>query len=301
MKWTTLAILVGLAASGLVSRPAGAAPVYDFLHHLPLPGYGSFPVGPQGTPIDYDFPYQELDTEVNGVGFFTAVHAQVGTGFVAISDHTYNNFIGSNRQEVTGRFLFEVFFASPTSDPIEVVLNLEFSGTVAPPFSLLAGIYIGAGVGGSPPDIGSYFNNQQGPPQISGVLSTQTMDGAVHSVSSGRQLIPVNQPVLFSIRAVSSNPFSVHPFTPGIPPEESLISINRFGLATSGNVFDLFGPNAGAIVVSSSDANIVENIFNPVVASVPSASPVGLALALLATGMLGLSLRKPSRKRVRGV
>jgi len=279
-----LTVVAVLAASGLVSRPVGAAPIYQLDHFNDAAATVLIAtVGPQGTPINYIFPFQQVNDDG---GNFSEAAGQVGTGFVGLFNRTESGPHAPQGQEIDGTFMFDVFFASSGSDPIDVIMNMELAGTVAPNAGIYSRVEVRAGLVATPFG-GSYL--EIAPPSLpltiqDGILSSFIADGTVQSISGLILDVPVNQPVQFMLKLLTGNPhadFSSAEISFG----------NTLSLATSGNVFDLLGPNAGDITsVTSSDANIVNNSF-----AIPIPEPSSaLHLALGALGLLGYARRRRS-------
>lgn len=267
------AVLTVLALA--IPTDAQAAPSY-FLNHN-ADAYGNTgPIesaGPQATPIDYDFEYQQTYFLANSN--FGEVHANIDPGSIGIYALTDNKGVGAGqRQEVSASFDFDVVFSSPTSDPISTSLNLDLSGVVNPAFGALGGIQVLAGTT-SMYGSGAYSENPQ-----PGIVVSEDMlagfvdDGTVNSVSTPvLNNIPVNTIVRFKIELDTFLTYG-----PGV---QSTIEFgSTFSLTTSGDVFTILGPNAGDISVDSEDAGIVNNRYGQV--------PEPSSLVLLCLGVPGL-------------
>ena len=167
-----LGVLAALVvASVIASPPVAAAPIFELDHFIDVfnstvhaPGGD---IGPQGTPIDYDFPFQSVQFQNKN---FAEVYANVDPGSIGIFDRAWNNGqYAPQRQEVYGNFKFDVIFTSPSNNPIDVIMNLDISGEVLEGDSLYSGVNIAAGATGiTPAYSGSYHEVNDGvsPPVI---------------------------------------------------------------------------------------------------------------------------------------
>ncbi len=246
-------------------------------------------VGPQSSPIHYDFGFQS----VHYLGHNSSeVHASVTPGAIGVFARAYNNGVyAPQRQEVIAPFTFDVFFESVQSDPISVILNLDLSGQIdVGPGS--SGTVTTSVSSGQDHYAGSYYKgiDYNGDLTVSGngILSGFADDGGVKAISTGPFNVAVNQNVTFRMSFGTIQGFHL---------TNPIINFgNTFNFTTSGDVFTILGPNAGEISVSSVDANIVNNQFQS--SSVPEPSSFVL-LGLGSLGLLGyVRKRKSGRQNV---
>ena len=254
MRFMLLRVLLVLSGTSQVCE-VSAAPVYILDHFQDT--YNSTThapggdVGPQSTPIDYDFPFQSVHWQDKN---YSEVHANIGPGSVGIFDRAYNvGVYAPQRQEVYATFQFDVQFDSAGSSPIDVVVNLQLSGMISEPHFLYSTVEVSAGLVSGPYSWGNYSeisDPNSTSPLRSGMLSGFTADGSVQQVSTGvLSNVPVNQPVPFFLTLKTSNPFTV---------EDPQISFgNTLSLSTTGDVFSV----PADITVNSADANIVNNRY----------------------------------------
>jgi hypothetical protein len=273
MKTILAAMVLGTMAANFTI----AAPAYKFDHFLDTYNSATYApggnVGPQVTPIEYNFPYQSAEY---GNRNYSEVHGKVGPGYVGIFDRAYNiGVYAPQRQEVVASLKFDVVFTSPNSDPIDVVMNFELDGTIQPALYLYTTMQVNAGVVSGAASSGEYreiSDPASTSPVRSGMLASFVADGATQSISSGvLSNVPVNQPVQFYFGMHTVNPYTL---------ENPTISFgNTLSLTTSGDVFTILDPNAELIEVNSADANVVNNHY----VAVPEPTSFLLAsIALLA-------------------
>lgn len=280
-----IALLFGLVLA--IHGTAFAGPIYSLAHQADA--YNNGPVdyvGPQATPIDYDFEYQP--TYFTGANY-GEVHANVNPGSIGITAHTYNiGVYAPQRQEVTATFTFDVLFSSPGTENINVVMNMDLSGYIGVP-DFYATVFVNAGITGNAAGgtYTEYAPTSDPPVARSGMLSGFTADGTTHSVSTHSINVPVNVPVTMFMRLGTIQAYTPAGLTIGFG--------NTFSLATSGNVFDISGPNAEFVTVNSEDANIVDNQFTDVTA-VPEPSSMAMLMSMLVCGV-GFYGRRSIRRR----
>lgn len=241
---------------------AAAAPVYTFNHFIDTYNSSALAAnnpGQQSSPIDYDFAYQSVHWQDKNFG---EVHGHVHAGSLGIYAHAYNNGLyAPQRQEVGASFTFDVMFASPTSDPVDVVMNLALSGTISPPGGFRSTVSVAAGAQGINPASGGQFSRSgtaSPATTSSGMLAGFVDDGSVQTISTAVMSVPVNVPVTMFIALSTVQPY--HNANPVIDFGHTV------SLASGGDVFTLLGPNAAGVTVDSVDAGIVDNQF---VAAVP--------------------------------
>lgn len=276
MKISTLLGIMLVAFVGNVL----AVPVYSLANRPDdYGGSPTFNVGPTNTPIDYDYPRQQTYLHDANSG---EVHANVNTGSIGIMAGAYNDGrYAPARQEVTGRFGFDVIFGSAGTDPINVIMNLDLSGDINKPAT--AGIYstiqVNAGVVGGAVSAGSYGESSSSPTFSEFMLAGFIADGSEQTVHTGSLTVPVNTLVsmFFSLKTIQAYDNS------------EIFFGNTFNLTTTGDVFTIAG--GGDITVNSVDAGIVNNRFG---AGIPSPDngtiPEPSALLLFATGLLGFRI-----------
>jgi hypothetical protein len=287
IRYTSATVAITLALTSL--QAAWAAPIYHVLHLQDTFNTTTLggEVGPQGTPIDYDFAYQEVDAfypedpNLLQPRNLSEVHANVGQGFVGVFDRAFNNGVyAPQRQEVVATFLFDVFFGSGTSDPIDVSMNLELSGQIFGTGLSHVNILAGASSHGALGQSGGSYAEVNGDIIQSGMLASFSANGAVQPLSTGLlQNIPVNVPVQFVLQLSTINGF--HPTNPRISFN------NALNLATGDDVFAV----PAGITVDSTDANIVNNSF-----AIPEPSTLAL-WAIGMTGLLGCGFRCGKKRR----
>ena len=265
---------------------AGAAPI-NYVHHN-ADGYGNTgpieSVGPQSGSIDYDFPYQQ--TYFTGANF-GEVYANVTPGAVGIFARAHNiGVYAPQRQEVSASSKFDVVFTSPTSDPIDVVLNLELSGEIDPALYLYSTVQVSAGITSVGAASGSYseiLDPLSPSPTRDGMLSSFTANGTKQTISTGvLSNVPVNVPVQVFLEM-----FTIAAYTTETP---TISFGNTLNLTTGGDVFSLSGPNASEIEVNSVDASIVNNQFY----GVPEPHTLALSAVLIVCGMA--TVRRRTRR-----
>ena len=280
-KLSHLAAATTAAAIALSSSLAGAAPIYELDHFrdtfnstVHAPGGD---VGPQGTPIDYDFAFQSVHFLDRNFG---EVHANVGAGSIGISARAFNNGqFAPQRQEVFASFTFDVIFGSAGSSPIDVVMNLDLSGSIDPG-PLFSTVQVRAGLP-SNFSSGSYSENNDpnsGSPFRDGMLSGFTANGATQSISTGILNVPVNVPVTMFMRLNTIQGYQ--------PDDPRILFGDTMSLTTTGDVFTILGPNADGITVNSADAGIVDNRFGQTDFGMDVPEPG--TLTLLGAGLAGL-------------
>ncbi len=273
-RYRIAALAAGLLL--LTTEPLSAAPEYSVFHNSD--GYGntgpSESVGPQATPIRYEFEYQQ--TYFTGANF-GSVHAAVAPCCIGFSATTFNSgAYGPQRQEVYAGFSFDVYFESPNADPIDVVMNLQLSGTFSNP-NFVSNVQVYAGIH-SATHSGIYFGAPQTPnPQGSGMLAGFSPDGSAQTISTGVIAnVPVNTASRMSIQLVTIN---------GYAPQLSSVAFgSTLSFTTTGEVFSVLGPDAALIGVNSSDANIIDNRF--------AAVPLPASLPLFGVGLVCLARRR---------
>lgn len=265
---------VFLLAALALPHTALAAPEYYLVHNSD--GYGNTgpieTVGPQNSPIDYDFPYQET--------YFTGanhgeVHANVNPGSLGITALASNNGGSApQRQEVSAQFSFDVIFSSPGSDPIDAVMNMNLSGEIFNPLYLYSTVQVSAGrnIDSSSGEYREIIDTMSPSPVRSGMLSSFVADGTDQTISTNvMSNVPVNVPVRMFLQLDTIQPYTI---------ANPMISFgSTLSLTTSGNVFSISGPNASAVTVNSTDAGIVDNRY---------VVPEPCAITIAAFGMLGL-------------
>lgn len=274
-------VVLAFSALLLATEPLSAAPAYSVFHNSD--GFGntgpSESVGPQATPVNYEFGYQQ--TYFTGANY-GSVYASAGPGSIGITATTFNiGVYAPQRQEVYAGFDFDVFFESPNSDPIDVIMNLELSGSFSNP-NFVSNVQVYAG-NYRYRHSGIYFGAPQTPnPQGSGMLAGFSAGGSPQTISTGVIAnVPVNMPTRMSIQLVTNN---------GYAPQTSTISFgSTLTFATTGDVFTVLGPDAALIGVNSIDADIVDNRFTVV--------PLPASLPLLGAGFIWLARRRRPRSR----
>lgn len=274
-------VVVMATVAWVLPATAAAAPVYTFNHFIDTYNSSALAAnnpGQQSAPIDYDFAYQSVHWQDKNFG---EVHGHVHAGSLGIYAHAYNNGqYAPQRQEVGASFTFDVMFASPAADPVDVVMNLALSGTIAPPGGFYSTVSVSAGAQGVNPVSGGQFGRSgtSSPATTSsGMLAGFIDDGSVQTISSAVMTVPVNVPVTMFIALATIQPY--HNANPVIDFGHTL------SLASGGDVFTLLGPHAAGVTVNSVDAGIVDNQF---VAAVPLPG----AAWLLAGVMLPLLRRR---------
>ncbi|MEW4489598.1 PEP-CTERM sorting domain-containing protein [Thalassoglobus sp. JC818] len=219
-------------------------------------------IGPRSTPINYEFAgFTDFRERNHG-----EVQVNVNQGSIGIHAETYNNGLyAPQRQEVTAKFQFDTIFSSTGSSPVDVIMNLDLSGTIDPGQSLTSSIQV---------DAGSQFTfsrgtyseslNPSNPPVLrDGMLSGFSASGNVQSVSTGAIQVPVNVPVTMFFSLTTSQGYDL---------TRSTIDFgSTFNLTRFGDVFTIQGPNASEVYsVDSIDAGIVNNRFQSKVVPEPS-------------------------------
>ena len=268
-----------LALTLLMPQAIQAAPVYLLQHFIDTyqaPVYGGN-IGPQNSPIDYEY-YGYFDNNHN----LSQVKAHVHTGSIGIFDRAWNDLnYAPRRQEVIGRFTFDVLFESSGSDAIDARMNFDLSGQMLRAYDELSfaeNLSVQIGRVGHETNGGSYYEQWDGSQVVtgsSGLLAGFQADGTVQTMSTGWfQDIPVNQPVQFYIQLSTINSYSN--VDPRISFEDTL------SLTSFGDVFNISGLGALDITaVTSMDAGIFDNRFAVV--------PLPPSLGVMALGLLGLA------------
>jgi hypothetical protein len=175
MRSMLLRVLLVLLGTSQVCE-VSAAPVYNLDHFQDTYNSTSHApggdVGPQSTPIDYDFPFQSVHWQDKN---YSEVHANIGPGSVGIFDRAYNNGVyAPQRQEVIATFRYDAQFDSAGSSPIDVVMNLQLSGVISEPQFLYSTVEVSAGIVSGPSSWGSYseISDPNSPsPQRSGMVA----------------------------------------------------------------------------------------------------------------------------------
>lgn len=284
-----ISLIVAIVAIQALPCGAAAASIYSVYHNADA--YGQTgpieTVGPQGTPIDYDFGYQGTYVAAANFG---EVRADVNPGAIGIYARTINlGGYAVQRQEVTASYTFDALFSSPTNDPISVILNLDLSGQIqAATGGGTVQVFVGtANQAGIQRSLGTYDRNN-GVITKDGMLSSFVDSGTKRTVSTGTFVqVPVNVPTGFEITLKTTQGY--------FPWENHVISFgNTLNLTTLGDVFTILGPNAAAVRVDSVDAGIVDNRFGRV-SGVPEPSSITL-LGLGGVGLLGLGWRRRSNR-----
>lgn len=271
MASVLVACIIALAAQG-----ANATPSYYVNHRADA--YGGTgqneSVGPQGSPIEYDFPFQPTYGTTN----YGEVHASAKPGALGIYALAYNNGqYAPARQEVVTSQTFELMINSPRSNPVDIVINLELSGDIDPSLYVTSTVQVFASISFVGSSSGSYaeflFDANPPSPNRSGMLASFSADGTKQTISTDLwQNVPVNVPLSANIQMNTIQAYGL---------DSPTISFgNTLSLATSGDVFTISGPNAAEVTVNSTDANIVNNRYG-----VPEP---GTAL-LLRIGALGVA------------
>ncbi len=276
------------AAIALSSSFARAAPIYELDHFrdtfnstVHAPGGN---VGPQGTPIDYDFAFQSVHFLDRNFG---EVRANVNAGSIGIAARAFNNGqFAPQRQEVFASFTFDVVFGSAGNSPIDVVMNLDLSGSIDPG-PLFSTLQVRAGLP-SNFSSGSYSENNDptsGSPFRDGMLSGFTANGATQSISTGILNVPVNVPVTMFMRLNTIQGYQLD--------DPRILFGDTMSLTTTGDVFTILGPNADGITVNSADAGIVDNRFGQTDLGIDVPEPG--TLTLLSAGLVSLGWARRRR------
>ena len=259
----------------LIPSAGRAEPLYQLQHFVDT--YNSSTLAPggglsQASPINYDFAYQSVHFQDKN---FSEVHATVHRGSVGIFDRAFNNgTYAPQRQEVGARYEFDVVFSSAGTDPINVQMHLDLSGSIVNEGSFASTVNVNVGLAGGGQSSGGSYGEASGSPATgTGMLSGFTANGATQTISTGVfSDIPVNQPVRFFLGMGTINPYQLS--------DPRILFGNTLNLATTGDVFTISGLGAGDVTgVDSLDAGIVNNSFT----AVPEpATDLLLALAGLA-------------------
>ncbi|TWT35011.1 hypothetical protein KOR42_53200 [Thalassoglobus neptunius] len=276
-----------------MSCNAGAGVEYSMTHNAD--SYGSTgpieSVGPTSTSINYSFS-GPTDYQLKNWG---EVRVNVNPGSIGIYAEARNNGqYAPQRQEVTATVQFETIFSSTGNSPVDIIMNLDLSGTIDPAQFIYSNILVNAGTHGYLAG-GTYAEilDPSSPPVLkSGMLSNFSANGNAQPISTGVMQVPVNVPVtmFFSLTTIQ-----------GYAPTRPTIQFgNTFNLTKSGDVFTIQGPNASEVYsVDSSDVGIVNNRFQSNVVPEPS------SFALIGLGSFGflsyIRKRQRPRKSVRTV
>lgn len=287
---TQLALLSVAISCSFASTPLEAGVLY-YLKHAP-DTFGNTVAVEEfsgSSEINYNFSGStDPNFTVNGSNRNQGhVQARVGRGEIGITATANNN--GQylpQRQEVTGRFTFDVVFSSAGSSPIDVAMNLNLSGIIFEATSGYSTVQVRAGRTTNAFS-GSYSEVADGvspPVQRSGMLSGFVADGTVQQISTGVMTgIPVNVPVSMFIELFTGQAYTNPTIQFG----------DTFSLAKSGAVFNIVGGATSPVTVNSTDAGIVNNQFGGSAVPEPTSLAVFAIIALLGIG-LPLRLRRIS-------
>ncbi len=241
--------VVTITAIPELVAPATGTPLHSMTHFTDTynaqPWFRREDVSPTEEPIVYDFPFQSVDYADRN---YSEVHVQAGPGFVDVFDWAYNTgAYAPRRQEVYASFKFDVVFASPNDNPINAALNLDLTGVVD---AYNATFQISAGFGGRQYAYGVYNQISGGEYFLSKFIADDTTQSIATQTMTG---VPVNTPVTFYVNVRTIN---------GYRPTSDVIDMS-VALTRSGDVFELSGPDAESIVVTSTDVGIDNNRIRP--------------------------------------
>lgn len=268
-----------LALALFIPQAIQAAPVYQLQHFIDTyqaQVYGGN-IGPQNSPIDYSY-YGYFDNHHN----LSQVNAHVHAGSLGIFDRAWNDLTyAPRRQEVIGRFTFDVVFESSGTDAIDASMNFDLSGQMLRAYddrSFAENLSVLIGRVGYETNGGSYYEQWDGAQVAtgsSGLLSGFQADGTVQMMSTGLfQDIPVNQPVQFYIQLSTINSYS--------NVDSRIAFEDTLSLTGFGDVFNISGPGGADITaVTSLDAGIIGNQFAVV--------PLPPSFVVMAIGLIGLA------------